>query len=150
LRTFVLERTQVVEASLGSAWTFFASARNLEAITPQWLRFQIVDAPDELRAGSFLRYRLRLFGWPIDWLTLIESWVPPRGFVDVQVDGPYRLWEHTHRLSAVENGTEIYDHVRYAAVGGRTSDLLVRRWLQAIFDYRAARTAELVPTLPAR
>ena len=145
MRTFVLERTQVVEASLDSAWAFFASARNLEAITPPWLRFQIVNAPDELRAGAFLGYRLRLFGWPVDWLTLIESWVPPRGFVDVQVHGPYRVWEHTHRLSAVEGGTEIYDHVRYAMLGGRASEALVRRWLEAIFDHRAGRTAELVP-----
>jgi ligand-binding SRPBCC domain-containing protein len=143
-KTFVLERTQVVDAPLQSAWEFFGSARNLEAITPPWLRFRIVDAPDDLHAGALLRYRLRLFGWPLYWLTLIQSWTPPRGFVDVQLDGPYRVWEHTHRLAVVAGGTEIYDHVRYAMPGGAAANVVVSRWLGAIFDHRAARTADLL------
>lgn len=144
-RTFVLERTQVVDAPLHEAWAFFCDPGNLEAITPRWLRFAIVSAPAELQRGSLLRYRLRLFGWPIQWLTSIESWVPPRGFVDVQLEGPYRLWEHTHRLTSVAGGrTEIYDHVRYRIRGGVPAHLLVRRWLDAIFDHRAERTAMLL------
>jgi hypothetical protein len=31
-------------------------------------------------------------------------------------------------------------------LGGALVDLLVRRWLRAIFDYRAERTAELLST----
>jgi ligand-binding SRPBCC domain-containing protein len=146
LRTFTLERTQVVAASLERAWAFYASPRNLQAITPPWLFFRIDEAPDQLAAGSRLRYRLRLFGVPIGWLTEIRQWVPPRSFVDVQLRGPYRLWEHTHRLSPVPGGTEIHDHVRYQVLGGALVDLLVRRWLRAIFDYRAERTAELLST----
>jgi ligand-binding SRPBCC domain-containing protein len=146
LRTFTLERTQVVAAPLERAWAFYASPRNLQAITPPWLFFRIDEAPDQLAAGSRLRYRLRLFGVPIGWLTEIRQWVPPRSFVDVQLRGPYRLWEHTHRLSPVPGGTEIHDHVRYQVLGGALVDLLVRRWLRAIFDYRAERTAELLST----
>lgn len=146
MRTFTLERTQVVAAPLERAWAFYASPRNLQAITPPWLFFRIDEAPDQLAAGSRLRYRLRLFGVPIGWLTEIRQWVPPRSFVDVQLRGPYRLWEHTHRLSPVPGGTEIHDHVRYQVLGGALVDLLVRRWLRAIFDYRAERTAELLST----
>lgn len=139
-----LERTQVVAAPLEQAWAFYASPRNLQAITPPWLRFTIDEAPNELRAGSFLRYRLRLFGVPIRWLTEITSWQPPRSFVDVQRRGPYLLWEHTHRLTPVEGGTEIHDHVRYRVPGGPLAEPVVKRLLAAIFDYRAARTSELL------
>lgn len=144
MTTFTLERTQVVEAPLERAWTFYADPHNLELITPPWLRFTIEQAPDELDAGSVLAYRLRLFGVPIRWLTEIRSWHPPRSFVDNQIRGPYLLWEHTHRLVATGGGTEIHDHVRYKVPGGRIADVLVRRWLDAIFDYRARRTAELL------
>ena len=141
-RTYVLERTQVVPVELEEAFAFFADARNLERITPPWLRFGIVDAPERLGPGAVLRYRLRLFGVPIRWRTEIVDWTPPRGFVDVQRRGPYLLWEHAHRLRAVEGGTEIYDHVRYRLFGGPLGAvarrLLVRRWLDTIFDYRAA------------
>jgi ligand-binding SRPBCC domain-containing protein len=140
-RTYVLERTHVVPFELEEAFAFFADARNLERITPPWLGFRIVEAPERLGPGAILRYRLRLFGIPIRWRTEIVAWTPPRGFVDVQRRGPYLLWEHAHRLRPVADGTEIYDHVRYRLFGGPLGAvvhrLLVRRWLDAIFDYRS-------------
>jgi ligand-binding SRPBCC domain-containing protein len=136
-----LERTQVVPVPLEAAWAFFSDPANLEAITPPWLRFRIVEAPDRLEAGSLLRYRLSLFRVPIRWRTEIREWTPPRSFVDVQVSGPYRVWEHTHRLAPVEGGTEIHDHVRWRAPAGTP---LVQRWVDAIFDYRAERLRELL------
>lgn len=143
-----LERRQVVAAGLEEAFAFFAEPRNLEAITPPWLRFRIVAAADELRGGSRLRYRLRIFGWPVRWHTEIVFWRPPRSFTDVQLSGPYPLWEHTHRFTSVPGGTEIYDHVRYRVPGGPVAGLvqrrLVGRWLDEIFDYRGERLAELL------
>lgn len=147
--SLVLERVAVVDAPLDEAWAFFGDPRNLEAITPPWLRFRIDSAPEELRAGSFLRYRLRLFGVPVRWLTTIAAWQPPHRFVDVQLAGPYALWEHTHRLVAVEGGTEIYDHVRYRLPLGPLGSLAapaVRALLARIFDFRAAATAVALGT----
>ena len=148
----MLERTQVVAVPIEEAFTFFADARNLERITPPWLRFRIVDAPDDLRRGASLRYRLTLYGLPIHWRTEIVEWTPPRGFVDVQRRGPFRLWEHTHRLTPVDDGTEIYDHVRYRLFLGRlgrlVERLVVRGWVQGIFDYRAERVPGLISREP--
>jgi hypothetical protein len=145
---YELERRQTVGAGLDEAFAFFADPRNLEAITPPWLKFRIVAAPDELRQGSRLRYRLRIFGWPVRWHTEIVDWYPPRSFTDVQLSGPYSLWEHTHRLVPTPGGTEIYDHVRYRVAGGPLAPFvqrrLVGRWLDEIFDYRAERLAELL------
>jgi uncharacterized protein len=144
---FAVVRTQTVTAGLDEAWAFYADPRNLEAITPSWLRFRIDEAPAELGEGSLLRYRLRLFGVPVRWLTRIECWQPPRTFVDRQLKGPYVLWEHTHRLTPFAGGTEIHDHVRYRLPGGPLaplSDLVVRRLLASIFDFRAQQTAQLL------
>jgi ligand-binding SRPBCC domain-containing protein len=141
----VLERSQVVPVDIEEAFAFFADARNLEAITPGWLRFRIIDAPRTLGKGSLLVYRLRLFGVRIRWRTEIVEWQPPVGFTDVQLSGPYRRWEHTHRLRPVDGGTEIYDHVVYRLPYEPLASLLapvtVRPWLTAIFDYRAGQTA---------
>ena len=143
-----LERLQVVPVSLEDAFAFFAEARNLEAITPPWLRFRIVAAPERLEQGSLLEYRLRLFGLPIRWHTEIVSWRPPHGFTDVQLRGPYPLWEHTHRLTTVPGGTELYDHVSHRLplepLASLVAPLTVRLWLDAIFDYRAERVTALL------
>jgi ligand-binding SRPBCC domain-containing protein len=140
-RDRTLERTQLVAAPLDEAFAFFAEPRKLEAITPPWLRFRVVEAPERLAAGATLRYRLSLFRVPIRWRTEITQWTPPRTFVDEQVAGPYRLWVHAHRLTAVPGGTEIHDHVRWRAP---VATALVRRWVDEIFDYRAERIRELL------
>jgi ligand-binding SRPBCC domain-containing protein len=140
----VLERLQVVPVGVEEAFAFFADAWNLEAITPPWLRFRIVSAPRALDRGSVLLYRLRLFGVPIGWRTEIVDWQPPSGFTDVQLAGPYRRWEHTHRLRSVPGGTEIRDRVvyrlPYEPFSGLVAPVTVRPWLTAIFDYRASQT----------
>lgn len=143
--TSVLERTQRVPVELERAFEFFADPQNLAAITPPWLGFRIVEAPGRACRGALIRYRLRIKRVPVRWLTEITDWRPPHTFTDVQLAGPYLLWEHTHRLSRVAGGTEIYDHVRYRVPGGTIVDrLLVRPLLDEIFDYRRARIAELL------
>jgi len=143
-----LERTQVVPRSLEETFDFFGSPGNLGAITPPWLHFRILEAPESLEHGSRLRYRLGLFGVRIGWRTEIVDWRPPRTFTDVQLSGPYRLWVHTHRFTSVPGGTEIYDSVRYRVPGGPAASLVVRlavrRWLDAIFGYRRERLRELL------
>jgi len=148
VRRYDLVRTQVVSVPVEQAFAFFADARNLEAITPAWLRFRIEEAPAEIARGALLRYRLQLFGVPVRWLTEITDWTPPRGFTDTQLRGPYLEWVHAHRLTPVAGGTEIHDHVRYRLPGGPLAPLarrlLVRRWLDAIFDHRTAQVARLL------
>ncbi|HEX6763318.1 MAG TPA: SRPBCC family protein [Gaiellaceae bacterium] len=126
------------------AFAFFADAWNLEAITPPWLRFRILQAPRTLGRGSLLVYRLRPFGLPLSWQAEIVERRPPFGFTDVQLAGRYRRWEHTHRLRPAGGGTEIYDHVAYRLPCEPFADLVapvtVRPWLTAIFDYRARQT----------
>ena len=138
----VLERAQRLELPAERAFGFYADARNLEAITPPWLGFRIVTpGAIEMGAGTLIDYRLRLHGAPIRWRTRIEIWEPPLRFVDVELSGPYALWEHTHSFVAVgERAVEIRDHVRYAlplgCVGELAHALFVRRDLERIFDFR--------------
>jgi ligand-binding SRPBCC domain-containing protein len=137
----VLEREQLVPAPPDATFSFYADARNLEAITPPWLRFRVVSAePADMRPGATIDHRLRLHGVPIRWRSRIEAWEPGRRFVDVQVSGPYRFWHHTHVFEPAGDGTRIRDRVRYALplgpLGASAHRLFVRRDLERIFDYR--------------
>jgi ligand-binding SRPBCC domain-containing protein len=142
-----------VPVDLEEAFAFFSDAWNLESITPPWLRFRIIEAPPRLGQRSRLEYRLRLFGLPIHWRTEIVEWRPPFGFTDVQRAGPYRRWEHTHRLARVDGGTEIHDHVLYRLpyepLAGLLEPVTVRPWLAEIFDYRARQIEGRLVTRPS-
>jgi ligand-binding SRPBCC domain-containing protein len=136
-----LEREQLVRAGADAVFAFFAEARNLERITPSWLRFELLTPdPIPMRAGTLIEYRLRLHGLPLRWTSRIEEWEPGRGFVDLQLRGPYRVWHHRHEFVACANGTIVRDRVRYALplgrLGGLAHAIVVRRDLERIFDFR--------------
>jgi ligand-binding SRPBCC domain-containing protein len=136
-----LRQRQWIPQPIDRVFEFFAEARNLEQLTPPWLKFRIlhVDA-GPLHAGSEIRYRLRVHYVPIYWRTEIRHWNPPYSFVDVERAGPYRLWHHTHKFESVNGGTQMSDVVRYqlplGIVGRLVHALQVRRDVQQIFDYR--------------
>ena len=67
-------------------------------------------------------------------------------FVDVQLRGPYALWEHTHTFEPDgPDAVVIADRVRYALPFGPLGELahaaFVRRDLQRIFEYRSRAVA---------
>jgi ligand-binding SRPBCC domain-containing protein len=161
----VLRRRQQLEHPLDQVFAFFAAARNLERITPSWLRFEVrTPEPVRMEAGALIDYRLHYRGVPLGWTSQIEVWEPGRQFVDRQLRGPYGLWHHRHTFSETAGGTLIEDEVHYAApfgvVGEIAQPLLIERDLRRIFDYRqeAVRRIfdqeishpELVVPLPAR
>ena len=123
---------------LTEVFPFFADARNLEAITPPWLHFEILTPmPVEMKAGCILDYRIRLRGLPLRWRSEITVWEPPVRFVDQQRRGPYRVWWHEHRFAEQAGQTQVTDHVRYAVWGGALIDrLFVRADLARIFAFR--------------
>ena len=130
---------------------FFADARNLEYLTPPWLRFgMLTPSPVEMRPGTLIDYRLRVRGVPLRWRSEITAWEPPYRFVDEQRRGPYRLWIHEHRFEETDYGGSLADDVvRYAVPGGWLADrLLVRRDLERIFDYRRRVLRDLFGSAP--
>ena len=136
-----LERRQFVNRSLDEVFQFFASAHNLERITPPWLRFELLTPePIEMRIGTRIDYRLHVHQVPVRWTSRIEEWVPGRAFVDRQLRGPYGLWLHRHSFQSSGAGTIVGDQVDYALPSGRVGDLahrlFVRRDVERIFDYR--------------
>jgi ligand-binding SRPBCC domain-containing protein len=130
---------------------FFADAGNLQTITPDWLKFEILTPrPMVMRPGALIDYRLRVHGLPLRWRTEITEWQPPHRFVDQQVRGPYHLWHHTHTFVEQNGGTLCRDEVVYRPRGGWLMNaLFVRRDVARIFAYRQARLTELFPPDPA-
>ncbi|HXV13382.1 MAG TPA: SRPBCC family protein [Candidatus Krumholzibacteria bacterium] len=160
MNTYFFTREQFVDRPVAGVFSFFADARNLEFITPPWLRFHITTAgPIRMERGARVDYRIRLRGVPVRWTSEILEWSPPYRFVDVQVRGPYRLWEHTHEFFEVAGGTLVRDEVRYALPMGRLGEIAVRRFVAKdvarIFEYRRdalasrlARDARPLTTAP--
>lgn len=141
VKSGLITARQWVPRPLPEVFAFFAAARNLELITPRWLRFQVLStSTPEIGEGTLIDYKLSLFGIPMRWQSRIEDWRPGAAFVDTQTRGPYAHWRHLHTFKAENGGTLVEDHVEFRVPLGTVGEVFggafVRSTLRRIFGYR--------------
>ena len=149
MKVRVLERTQIVPRPLDETFKFSSDPRNLQRLTPAFLKFKFLSTPPAaVQPGTVIDYEIRLYGVPVHWRTRIEIVEPPHRFVDVQEKGPYALWRHTHSFREIAGGTTMSDRVEYAMPFGPLGEiayhLFVARSLEQIFDFRARELAAIM------
>jgi uncharacterized protein YbjT (DUF2867 family)/ligand-binding SRPBCC domain-containing protein len=139
--THTLLASQLIPRPLDDVFAFFSRPENLGRITPPWMEFEIVSPDRDMRTGLVIDYTLHAFpGVPSRWRAGIAEYLPPHTFTDVQIDGPYRRWEHQHRFAQVGEGTRVDDRIEFELPLGRLGGLasgLVEAQLEQIFTYRA-------------
>jgi len=144
-----LHREQLIPAPLETVWDYFADPKNLNAITPPDMNFEIrAGGEAEMYEGQIIEYRVEFVrGLRSLWLTEIAHVRTGEYFVDEQRVGPYRFWYHEHRFEAEFAGVKMTNHVTYAAPFGLLGDIVTALWigkrLDSIFDFRAQKIAEL-------
>ncbi len=143
MEMYCYKTEQFLSTDMNTAWDFFSSAKNLARITPPELDFNILTALDnsDIYQGMLIEYIVRpLFGIPLHWQTEIWKIKKPQMFVDKQLKGPYKIWEHTHLFIEKEKGVLMKDEVNYqlpfGIVGKVAHSLLVRKKIERIFNYR--------------
>jgi ligand-binding SRPBCC domain-containing protein len=145
-----LEREQMIPAAASAVWAFFANPKNLNALTPPSMHFQLLGDVPPMYEGQMISYRIRVAPLVrLRWLTEIVHVEPGRYFVDEQRVGPYRVWHHEHHFAESAGGTLMVDRVTYALPLGVVGDWVHAAWvrpqLRKIFDYRSAKIRELFP-----
>ncbi|MCA9258833.1 MAG: SRPBCC family protein [Planctomycetales bacterium] len=143
---YLLEATCRIARPLDEVFAFFADAYNLERLTPDWVKFQVLTPrPIAMHEGQLIDYRLRIRGMPMRWRSKITCWEPGVRFVDEQLRGPYAWWRHEHTFA--EDGEEVVvgDRVHYGvplgrlAVGRLINRVLVGPDVRRIFEYRQSQ-----------
>lgn len=143
MRLYSLSRRQRVPLSREQVFALFRQPENLARLTPPALHFKMLTpGPIRMHTGTLIDYTLRPFPFfHVRWTTLITAYEPPERFTDVQMRGPYAYWHHLHTFEETEGGTWVGDEVTYALgwgiLGRLAHEFLVRRRLEAIFEYRA-------------
>ena len=136
----IIDQSFSIGQSKEDIFDFFASAENLERLTPPWLNFKIISSlPINMDVGTVIEYEIKLHGIPIRWESEITLWDPPHRFCDIQRKGPYKKWVHEHIFETSDVGTLVKDKVNYEVIGGNLiNKLFVKNDLAKIFNYRQA------------
>lgn len=140
---YQLRQTQNIPASIEEVWNFISSPRNLSKITPPYMGFTITNEPiaDKMYPGQIISYKVSpVLGIPMTWVTEITHVKELEYFVDEQRVGPYSIWHHQHKLTAIDGGVAMEDIVSYLPplgfLGSIANALFIKRQLDEIFAYR--------------
>lgn len=118
-----------------------------EKLTPPWVRAEIVErSKPGIEVGTRVRIRFGMGPFHLDWVAVHTDYAEGQMFRDVQVEGPFARWEHTHRV--IPDGPDncwLEDEINYEYGRGW------RRWLvcpfvvadlRRVFTYRHRITKE--------
>lgn len=139
---YTLKAKQTINTSLSEAWDFFSSPKNLNALTPPEMSFEITSQNTEkMYAGQIISYKVGIFPRiKSPWVTEITHVSDKQYFTDEQRIGPYALWHHEHIFVPREQGLTIIDKISYKVpfgfLGRWLHFLLIKRKLIRIFSYR--------------
>jgi ligand-binding SRPBCC domain-containing protein len=119
----------------------------LERLTPPWEHVQVLEDSGSMENGARVVLVTKLGPFRLKWVAEHRDYREGRQFRDVQVTGPFALWNHTHCFEA--DGPQacwLEDRIEYALPGGYLGRLLggrmARKRLERLFDYRHRVTAE--------
>ncbi|MEU0690670.1 SRPBCC family protein [Streptomyces uncialis] len=91
--------------------------------------------------GDHVTWEARHFGIKWRMTSRISAYERPGGFVDEQVNGPFRQWHHTHRfVPDGRGGTVMHDEIRFAApfglVGAAVETVALARYMRNLIEAR--------------
>ena len=96
---------------------FHSDPRALKDLTPLPI-FLTIQQIEPLAEGSHSKFTLWVGPFPIRWHAQHRD-VNDSGFTDIQIAGPMRTWEHSHRFEAVSaNQTIIHEDIKYQHFDG--------------------------------
>jgi ligand-binding SRPBCC domain-containing protein len=145
-----LKYEQKLPAGIGKVWDYFSNPANLGKITPSTMGFKITSPKgvQVIYPGLKISYKVSpLFGIPLVWVSEITTVKKKELFVDEQVKGPYKYWQHKHYFQEIDEGTLIQDLVTYqlpfGPFGKLAHFLFVKKKLKEIFSYRKQKITEI-------
>jgi ligand-binding SRPBCC domain-containing protein len=132
---------------------FHADVRNLPRLTPGPAR--ILSASSPTREDDIQVIEIGIPPLAMRWRARIARIEPPRQIVDVQEQGPFRFWRHTHAVIPADGDAVLVDIVEFRLLPGAFGRLIdgtvVAAALRALFVVRHARTRRMLASWrPAR
>ena len=133
-------KVSTVPTAADALFAWHARPGAFERLVPPWQSVTVLKRVGPPLGPGRLTMRVSVGPFPVRWVADVAPLEPGRSFVDRQVSGPFRVWEHRHRFDQL--GTEVAglrDEVQYALPFGwlgAPGIFLARREVARLFEYR--------------
>jgi uncharacterized protein (TIGR01777 family) len=140
-----------IAAPAAEVFQWHARPGALERLTPPWEPVQVLERTGGIENGARVVLGASIGPFRFRWVAEHRDYQEGQQFRDVQVSGPFALWDHTHRVEP--DGPDacfLEDDITYAlplgAIGRVLGGPLAQRKLNALFDYRHRTTKQDIET----
>lgn len=134
-----MERFEVAETVLlpvDVVWKAHEDVKLLERISPPFPVVRLKESNIVCGLNTQFTVRVEMVGWGVDWQVRITHWDPPTCFIDQQVSGPFKFWEHTHHFMPITaDSTRMVDSVKFE-FNPLLDGTVIRLALEAMFKSR--------------
>jgi ligand-binding SRPBCC domain-containing protein len=137
-------------APAAKVFEFLTHVENLPRVSPRRPRLQIVEAPPRLFLGARFTVNIRVGLLSRRVMSEVTEFVEGVRFTDVQVEGVFRRWQHTHEVVATSTGCRMTDRIIFEPPPGLMGLFLTEKRVAAMlansFAFRETRFRELFAT----
>ena len=143
----IFEKTSRIEANAQELYAWHSRPGAFPRLSPPWQQVRLLAGSTGLREGSRVVMELKNGPFRKTWKAEHRNVRPGLGFQDIQLEGPFARWEHTHEFSPVnDTSSELRDRISYQLPAGTIGNLAgknyARRQLERVFTYRHSTTAD--------
>jgi uncharacterized protein len=141
-----VKRTRIA-APADAVFRWHARPGALERLTPPWTKLEVIEHTGGIENGARLAFKIPVGPTHVRWVAEHRDYVDGRQFRDVQIEGPFARWEHTHRFEPDGPAASyLEDRIAYelpaGALGGLIGGPFVRAMLEQTFKYRHETMAQ--------
>ena len=140
------EKETPLSVTAREAYDWHSRPGAFERLSPPWQRIEVIEPASALADGTRLVFRLYQGRIPLRWVAEHRDVESPSRFRDVQVEGPFASWQHTHSFEDSAEGCLLRDEIEFTMPLGALSEPLcgwkIRRDLERAFAFRHRTTAE--------
>jgi uncharacterized protein (TIGR01777 family) len=141
------KKTTIMQAGPATVFGYHERPGAFERLTPPWEPVTLAGRTGTIRDGDRATLLIKQGPFRLRWVAEHRDFIANEQFKDVAVSGPFRKWEHTHRVEPHgDGGCVLADSIEYAlpgaALGNAMAGGFVRRKLERMFAYRHRVTAD--------
>ena len=134
-------RTSILYCTVEELYAWHSNPDALKLLTPPWMQCTITADQEGIHEGNQVLLRIRKGLVRFNWLARQTNVLPPGGFEDIQVTGPFAHWHHTHRFTRLgPSHCRLEDIIEYdlplRAVLNGFACVLVEPELRRLFAFR--------------
>ena len=148
------ETSVQVDCGPEQAFDFLIRPANHLKISPPNIDLHFIDPPEILSRGDRLEFKVQAWGHVQHIIHEITAVDRLRSYAERQVQGPFKLWVHEHRIeTAAGDGVRIIDRIEFSPPAGLLGLIITSKkilhMLDEGFEHRHDQLKKLLESAPS-